>query len=252
MIIAVWGSSGSGKSSLAVQIALALSGMKNNVILIDANFVVPHCCIWFPEIPASQLHTISSILENEITPEGLAGKVYLVNRRLGVLGYTKGELSMNSLIQRYDTAASLLHTAATLSDYVIVDCQTNITQDHLTFTALEMSSYKIITCTPDLRGISFWLSNVPMLSDSKYRMESAVRVINKVRPTSPLESIEHVTGSFHFSLPFDLRVEDALFNGESGKLSGYDMSKPYSKVFGSLIENIIIETNQRFEHGKKE
>lgn len=251
MIVALWGSGGSGKSSLSVQIALALSRKKRNVILIDTNFVVPHCCIWFPDISTSQLQSLSSILESEITPEGLASKIYLVNRRLGVLGYTKGELSMNSIIQRYDTAASLLHTAAALADYVIVDCQTNITQDHLTFTALEMTGYKIITCTPDLRGISFWLSNVPMLADSKYRMESAVHVLNKVRTTSPIDSIERVTGHINFALPFDIRVEKALCEGESGKLSGYDMSKPYSRVFGSLIDNITSDENHGLGYGTK-
>ena len=108
---------------------------------------------------------------------------------------------MNSLIQRYDTAASLLHIAATLSDYVIVDCQTNITQDHLTFTALEMSGRKIIIHTPDMRGISFRLSNVTMLADSKYNMENAIQVLNKVRTISPVDSIERVIGNINYTLP---------------------------------------------------
>jgi MinD-like ATPase involved in chromosome partitioning or flagellar assembly len=238
MIVALWGSSGSGKSSLSVQIALALSRKKHNVVLVDTNFVVPQCGIWFPDMAATQQHSLSTILENEITPEGLAGRIHLVNRRLGVLGYTMGELAMNSLIQRYDTAASLLHIAATLSDYVIVDCQTNITQDHLTFTALEMSGRKIIIHTPDMRGISFRLSNVTMLADSKYNMENAIQVLNKVRTISPVDSIERVIGNINYTLPFDHRVYRALCEGESGKLSGYDMSKPYSRVFDSLINNI--------------
>jgi MinD-like ATPase involved in chromosome partitioning or flagellar assembly len=242
MIIAVWGSSASGKSTLSVQIALALQKNKNNVILIDTNYIVPQCCIWFPKIAPSKLVSLSTILESEITPEGLARQIYLVGNRLGVLGYTKGELAMNSLVQRYDTAASLLHTAATISDYVVVDCQTNITQDHLTYTTLEMSGCKLIVCTPDLRGVSFWMSNVPMLADSKYNMEKSIRILNMVSSISPVNAVERQIGSIHFALPFDQRVEKKLIDGSLGKTSGYEMSKSYSRVFDSLIGRILSAT----------
>ncbi|MGI6577805.1 MAG: hypothetical protein ACOX1Q_07255 [Eubacteriales bacterium] len=242
MIIAVWGSSASGKSTLSVQIALALQKNKNNVILIDTNYIVPQCCIWFPKIAPSKLVSLSTILESEITPEGLARQIYLVGNRLGVLGYTKGELAMNSLVQRYDTAASLLHTAATISDYVVVDCQTNITQDHLTYTTLEMSGCKLIVCTPDLRGVSFWMSNVPMLADSKYNMEKSIRILNMVSSISPVNVVERQIGSIHFALPFDQRVEKKLIDGSLGKTSGYEMSKSYSRVFDSLIGRILSAT----------
>jgi len=75
-----------GQKQSFVQIALALSRKKHNVVLVDTNFVVPQCGIWFPDMAATQQHSLSTILENEITPEGLAGRIHLVNRRLGVLG----------------------------------------------------------------------------------------------------------------------------------------------------------------------
>jgi MinD-like ATPase involved in chromosome partitioning or flagellar assembly len=241
MIITVWGSSGSGKSTLAVQIALALTRRKNNVILIDTNFVVPQCCIWFPRIAASGFVSLSTVLESEITPESLSRQIYLIDNRLGVLGYSKGELSMNSLIQRYDTAASLLYTASGISDYVVVDCQTNITQDHLTYSALEMAGCKLIVCTPDLRGVSFWMSNVPMLADSKYNIESSIRILNMVNSISPINAVEQQIGSAHYIFPFDQAAEKSLIEGTLGKKSGYDMSKPYNRVFGSLVERILNE-----------
>ncbi|NLM61335.1 MAG: hypothetical protein GX193_04565, partial [Clostridiales bacterium] len=169
----------------------------------------------------------------------LARQIYLVGDRLGVLGYTKGELAMNSLIQRYDTAASLLHTAANICDYVVVDCQTNITQDHLTYTALEMARCKIIVCTPDLKGVSFWMSNVPMLADSKYNMEDSIRVLNKVSSISPVHAIERRIGTIHFAFPVDQLIERSLIEGTLGKKSGHDMSKHYGRVFDSLVDKIL-------------
>jgi MinD-like ATPase involved in chromosome partitioning or flagellar assembly len=239
LIIAVWGSSGSGKSTLAVKIALAISKERSNVILIDSNFVVPQAGIWFPSLSTARHESLSSILQNEITLEILASKIHLVGGPyLGVLGYAKGELSMNSILQRYDTAAVLLNTASAIADYVILDCQTNITQDYLTFAALEMAGCKLIVCTPDLRGVSFWMSNTPMLADGKYRLGDAVRIFNKVRDISPVNSVEHQVGSFRYAFPYDIGIEEEFLGGTIGNASGGWTSKRFNTALDALVSEI--------------
>jgi MinD-like ATPase involved in chromosome partitioning or flagellar assembly len=244
MILAVWGSSGSGKSTLSANIAMSLSVGKSNVILIDANFIVPQAGIWFPGLDIAGHASLSKVLQSEISPEIIAGKLRLINSHLGILGYAAGELSVNSILQRYDTAAALLNTAASIADYVILDCQTNITQDCLTFTGLEMAGCRLIVCTPDLRGASFFMSNIPMLADDKYRMDDAIRVFNMVKEISPVYRIESLIGSFGCSLPYDPAIELRSLAGFSANQPGIRVSGRYRKAMDSLISRI-----KRFDTG---
>lgn len=239
MIVAVWGSSGSGKSTLAAMLAMALAAKKHNVILVDANFIVPQAGVWFPGLDLAAHESLSSILQNEINPEILAGKLKLASSYLGVLGYAKGELAVNSILQRYDTAAVLLNTASSMADYVILDCQTNVTQDYLTFTGLEMAGCRLIVCTPDLRGVSFWLSNTPMLADEKYRICEAIRVFNMAKDISPINSVEHLIGSFRYALPYDAEIWLKSLSGAADISSGNGISKRYRRIFNALTDEII-------------
>jgi len=239
MIIAVWGSSGSGKSTLSAMLAMALASKKSNVILIDSNFIVPQAGVWFPGLDMAPHESLSSILQNEINPEILSRKIKLIGSYIGVLGYAKGELAVNSILQRYDTAAVLLNTAASMADYVILDCQTNITQDFLTFTGLEMAGCRLIVCTPDLRGVSFWLSNTPMLADEKYRLDEALKIFNMARDISPINPVERLIGSFRYVLPFDSEILLRSLAGSTESPSRINVSKRYRSAFCALTEEII-------------
>lgn len=241
MIIAVWGSSGSGKSTLALKTALALSNTHQNVILIDTNFIVPQTGIWFPKLNLSRHQSLSNVLQGEINDEILATKIALTGNRLGILGYVKGEPAMNSILQRYDTAAVLLNTAASISDYVVIDCQTNITQDYLTFVALEMAGCRLIVCTPDLLGVSFWLSNIPMLADKKYNLEAALRVFNKAHVRSPITAVEQQIGSFRYTFPYESDIENEFLDGTLGRHVDDHLSKRFRSSMRALLSEITKE-----------
>lgn len=239
MIVSIWGSSGSGKSTIALKLSnlLALTGKK--VILIDSNFVVPQIGVWFPKAELSEQCSLSSVLQNEINKEILSHKIYIAGDNLGVLGYSSGEPVMSSILQRYDTAAVLLNTAASIADYVVVDCQTNITQDYLTFVAIEMSHVKFITCTPDLLAVSFWLSNICMLGDEKYRISSAYRVLNKVKDISPVAALESRIGKFHFSLPYNSNTEHELLGGNLPNVKRKRKTKRLNSVLNSMVYELL-------------
>lgn len=240
MIVSIWGNSGSGKSTLALRLARTLAGFRKNVILIDTNFVVPQLGVWYPLLDLPPTGSLSNLLQNEITPEILGHKLQLVGDFLGVLGYAKGEPVMNSILQRYDTAAVLLTTAAGLADFVLVDCQTNITQDLLTFVSLEMSSCKFIVCTPDLLALSFMQSNLPMLKDEKYHLDAAYRVFNKVKAHSPVQALENRAGPFHFLVPYDEAVELDVLNGSPPK-----KRTPGTKRFDQALHKMVYELLER-------
>lgn len=235
MIIAVWGSPGAGKSTFALKMALRYAAMKKNTILVDTNFIVPQINVWFPRATVTFEKSLSTILANNIAIDALASKFTMVNQHLGVLGYGK-EMAINALPSRDDTAPTLLAALSSLADVVIVDCQSNITQDILSFVAVDTAAIKIVLMTPDLRGFSWHASNFAMLEEKWSQQNICVtKVLNMVTTSSPAASAERAIGGIGYYLPLCVDLQRELYEGTLGieKYSG--VSKKYKDVLMSIM-----------------
>ena len=237
MIIAVWGNSGSGKSTIAIKLANAFSRKKKNVILIDADYIAPQTNVWYPKMEIRSEASLRVILDNAVTVENVAGKLNMVRGRenFGVLGYGKG-YAANMVTDRKDTAAELLDACQSICDVVIVDCQSNMLNDILTFTSLEKADERVIVLTPDVKALSWYESNVRPMEDawSNSKLDT-VRVFNKVTRKTPAEAIESVIGTAGFFLPYAPHLEEELYSGE---LSG-DGIYSHSRYFANVIEGLV-------------
>ena len=234
MIISVWGNSGSGVSTLAMKLALEFSHKNKNTVIVDSNFIAPQTKIWFPtkDFPADV--SLSTILSNNIEMDKVASKITMIDDYLGVLGYGRG-LSINAISSRDDTPSELLSVLNNLCDVVIVDCQSNITQDVMSFMAVDTSTVKIINMTPDLRGLAWYEANVMMLKDKWASQHSEViKVFNKINLNAPVDAIEKVIGTGDFFLPFSYEIEEELYNGTIANKGYKGTGKKYGTVINSL------------------
>jgi MinD-like ATPase involved in chromosome partitioning or flagellar assembly len=239
MIISVWGNSGSGTSTVAIKLALCLSKKSKNVLLIDSNFIAPQAKIWFPKSEIKPEQSLAVILANNVELDNVANKITMVNDYLGYLGYGK-DLAINTIPNRDDTPSALLNVANNISDYVVVDCQSNITQDVMSFMALDLADTKIINMTPDLRGLSWYNSNVMMLKEKWQAQGSHVlKAFNKVKIISPADAMERVLGNIDFYLPYYEEMEEELYNGTIGEDKYKGRSKKYGQVINTIVNEII-------------
>ena len=248
MIISVWGNSGSGVSTLAMKLALEFSRKNKNTVIVDSNFVAPQTKIWFPTKDFPSDISLSTILANNVEMDKVASKITMIDDYLGVLGYSR-DLSVNSIPGRDDTPSELLSVLNNLCDIVIIDCQSNITQDVMSFMAVDISDVKIINMTPDLRGLAWYEANVMMLKD-KWASQHAevIKVFNKINLNAPVDAIEKVIGSGDFFLPFSYEIEEELYNGTMAQKGYKGSGKKYGAVIDSLY-NHLAEYKPSIGHG---
>lgn len=245
MILAVWGNAASGKSTVAIKVALEFASQKKNVVLIDTNFIAPQAKIWFPKEDIKPENSMMTILENNIEFDSLMSKIFMANDYLGVLGYAR-DLSVNSLTSRNDTPAELLSALSEEADVIVVDCQSNITQDIMTFTALDVADAKIICLTPDLRGLSWYEANVPMLKEKWENQEtSVITTFSKVKINSPADALERALGNIKYYFPYYEEIEEELYIGTMGSEKYKGHSKKYGQIIKTLCEEIASDYEAR-------
>lgn len=65
-----------------------------------------------------------------------------------------------------------------LAGYIIVDCTSKLENNVLAATAVEKAEQIIRLVFPDLKSISFYLSQLAVYSDSKYKSEGHIQGVN--------------------------------------------------------------------------
>lgn len=245
MIITIWGNAGSGKSTLSIKLANAFAAMRKNVLLIDTNFVCPQINIWYPAMNITKEKSLANLLDNKIeSEETIISKINIVSENIGVIGYAK-DFSSSSMPNRDDTAKdllSMLNQSKKLCDIVIVDCTSDIYSSIFTSTAIldAENSIRIIAVTPDLRGLSWYDSNVRMMEEAwMNNNQPVIKVFNQVHITAPVTDIENIIGTVDYYLPYDADLRREMYTGILGENKSRKTAKKYSKVIDSIASRIL-------------
>lgn len=241
MIIAVCGNSGSGKSTLAVKIATMFANRKKNTVLIDTDFISPQFNVWFPKKEMFNHTSLAVLLDNNVDIEQTADKMHVINENLGVLGYAR-DFSANAMPRRPDTAAQLLACLNEMADVIVVDVQTGFINDILSFEVMSAADVRIIAVTPDIKGLSWYDSNIRMMEESwKSNEARTIRVFNKTRSNAPLSEIEQIIGEVPYYLPFSYDIEEQMSTGAMSDLTpglGQKSAQQYIEVLKSLVDEV--------------
>ncbi|BCN29531.1 AAA family ATPase [Anaeromicropila herbilytica] len=181
VMIAVWGNQGSGKTTMSAKLALELVNQKKEVLLILTDTAAPDMKILFPF--QKEFQTMGHLWT---TPNCRASQIYKVCiptrfRELGVLGYKPGENIFSFPDYTKESIVRVYMELKNMVDYIIVDCVSEFGYNVLTTVALEMSDYVIRLGEATPKAFSFFDSNLPLLSDSRYQKENHIRVLSKIK-----------------------------------------------------------------------
>lgn len=239
-ILAVWGSPGSGKTVTAVKIAKHLAQQKQNVVLLLCDMTAPMLpCI----CPPSELeceHSLGSILAAAHVTEGLI-KHNLVtlkkNKYLTLLGMKKGENEYTYPPYEQVQVKELLHGLRAIAPFVVVDCGSYISNDILSAVTLMEADHVLRLASADLKSVSYFSSQLPLLRDSKWDADKQYKVASNVKPHEAGEQIGQALGSAAFTLPYSQELEEQYL---AGNLLG-DLSLKDSRLFRREIEKITRE-----------
>ena len=219
-VITVWGSPGSGKSMFCCILAKALTRDKRKAIIINADMNVPMLPVWLPE---QIIQTNTSI-------------------------YAAGENPLSYPEVKYTMVLQLIHAAAKLVDFVILDCSTSMT-NVFTPAAIEAGDVVIRILTPDLKGINYLKAHQPLLVDERFRFSEHMTFAGLARPFHALDEMGYIIGGFDGLLPYSKEIDRCATEGGMFKAITYCNPK-YTASLNKVLE--ILEQMELAEQSEED
>lgn len=239
-VLAVWGSPGSGKTTVAVKIAKHLADKRRNAALLLCDMTAPMLpCI----CPSSELEcerSLGSVLAAAHVSENLVRHNCVTHKRLSyltVLGMLKGENEYTYPPYSETQARELIDCLRELAPYVVIDCGSYIANDILSAVALMEADAVLRLANCDLKSVSYLSGQLPLLRDNKWDADKQYKTASDLRPNQAGEHIGRVLGSVAFRLPHSPELESQYL---AGNLLA-DLSMKDSRAFRKEIGRICGE-----------
>ena len=240
-ILAVWGSPSSGKTVTAVKIARELSLNRKNVAVVFCDGVCP---------------ALPTVLKTKKPVEGSIGEVLAApnvtqelilkncecpakNPYLSFIGYKAGENVFTYADYAKERAVDLLVLMRHIADCVVVDCASSLTDSIMSTAALEVADAVLRLGSCDLKGVSYFMSSLPLIADRRFKPEKHIRVLSNVKPRQDSGGYENTYGGVSYKLPHVAAIEEqfyslSLLDGLSGK-----EAKTYETVIREIAEGVF-------------
>ena len=240
-ILAVWGSSGSGKTVTAIKLAKEIAERKKNVLLLLCDDICPALPTIFKskspvDVSIGEVLTAPNITQEVILKNCVS---FDKNPYISLLGYKAGENPFSYAEFKKDRAVDLLVLLRHIVDYVVIDCSSILTESIISIVALEIADEVLRLGSCDLKSISYFMSVLPLISDTKFNADKHIRMLYNVRPLQNGEEYKNDFSGVSYTLPYVQAIEEqnyslALFESISGKAS-----KAYDPVIKAIVKEVF-------------
>ena len=241
-IIAVWGSPNSGKTTIATKLATAIyDRYQSTVIVLYCDLEAPVLPIIFPNEKHEDIGSVGVPLsKTEIEAEDIERNAVTVKNRgnLVFFGYRAGDNKFTFPRYGRAKAENLINILCHNADYVIVDCSSNLESSVLSATAMEMADQIIRLASPDLKGISYYLSQMPVYADGKYRLGEHIQGLNTPNADvfMPVEEAKAHLKDVRFTVPFSTAVKVQMQTGSLVEPTG---DKAFDNRMREIAEKVV-------------
>lgn len=242
-LIAVWGSPESGKTTFSVKLAEALyhrSRGKSAVIVVFTDIVTPTIPVVFPNLKSEELFSVGTVLSKpDFFADDVVSNMVMTKYRmnLGYLGYRENE-NHHSFPEYTEAKAKYFYDILVgISDYVIVDCMSLPESNFLTKVALESADQTVRLSTPDLKCLSFQMSQQKLFASKGYLQAGDVSVMNIPRQEYNLVAADirlHL-GKIAFTLPY---CGELIQQYMEGNLTVPLKDKKYTQAIKAIAERV--------------
>lgn len=220
-LIAGWGSSGSGKTTVSLALAAALAKKGKDVLVLSTDSRTPSLPVFLPSVKGltsknsvAELLTMTSITEGQLKDRICP---HPKNNHIFFMGVASGEISTLTYgpPKRESVMALLQLMRKTAFDYVIIDCDSNPVLDATTLIALEWADYGFCSLTPDIKGYEYLKSQLAWLGNREtFRVERYTRILNFIEPSTPVAEVQLLIKNTQFLLPTATRIREKMLAGE--------------------------------------
>lgn len=239
-VLAVWGSPGSGKTSVAIKIAKHLADQHKNTVLLLCDMTAPMLPCICPPSDLECERSLGSILAATHITDSLVRKNCVTHKKLKYLtfiGMLKGENVFTYPSYSPELAAELIARLRDIAPYIIIDCGSYIAHDILSAVALIEADAVLRLVNCDLKSVSYLSSQLPLLKDQKWDADKQYKVASNIKANEASEHVEQVLGGVAFKIPHSSELEAQSLAGELFR----DLSLKDSRDFRKEIEKISRE-----------
>lgn len=239
-VLAVWGSPGSGKSTVSVKLAQHLAEQHRNVALLLCDSTTPMLPCICPPSSLDGERSLGSILAAVHVTDSLIKQNCITHKRLSsliLIGMLRGENAFTYPAYSAELAKELIEHLRNIAPAVIIDCGSVIASDILSAVSLMEadSVLRLVNC--DLKSVSYLSSQLPLLKDNKWDADKQYRAASNVKANEASENIEQVLGSVTFRIPHSEELENQALEGDLFQ----DLALKESRGFRKEIEKISKE-----------
>jgi MinD superfamily P-loop ATPase len=241
-VLAVWGSPGSGKTTVAVKIARRLAERKKNAVLLLCDMTAPMLPCICPAANLEGERSLGSVLAAARVSLNLVKNNCVTHRRLGslaLLGMLKGENEYTYPPYAESQARELLDCLRELAGFVVIDCGSYIANDILSAVALMEADAVLRLVNCDLKSVSYLSSQLPLLKDSKWDADKQYKTASNLKPQQVGENIGQTLGSVAFRLPYSPEVERQYLEGDLLAELALKDSKAFRKELDKIIGEVF-------------
>lgn len=239
-VLAVWGSPGSGKSTLSARLAKYLADRKKNVVLVLCDMTAPMLPCICPPTELEYENSLGSILAATHVTESLVKYNMITHKKMSYLtmiGMLKGENEYTYAAYSKIQAQELIESLRKIAPFVIIDCGSYIANDILSAVALLEADSVLRLANCDLKSISYLSSQLQLLQNSQWDMDKQYKVVSNIKPNHGIEHMGGALGNVTFKLPYSQELEEQYLAGNLFD----DLTLKDSRAFRKEVEKIAKE-----------
>jgi len=243
-MIAVWGTPNSGKTAFSMKLAESLyrSGRRKQVkvVVVLTDVTAPSMPVVFPMYRSDDIYSLGDLLaKTTITADDIFSYTTLIKGKenFGVIGYKENENNHSHPEYNQEKAKSFLNILAANTDYAIIDCMTNPADSILSETALLEADKSIRLTTPDLKCLSYDMSQSKHFMSIGYMPQTQITVINTPVQAfaMPVSDVRGHLGKISFTLPFSSALAEQSLEGT---VSEELKDRHFMQVVGMIAEKV--------------
>lgn len=251
MIISVWGSNASGKTTFATKLGVTLDSVKKKTLIIyTENLSVDIASIYPYE---KNFISMGDLWQTDLGEDDIYKLMHTVNGtdNLAYLSYAPKENIFSYPVYAKYNVVKVIMQLSDMFDFLIFDCSSDISSNVISMTALEMSDTVFRMCSGTFKSNCFFDSNLPLLSDSRFNVDSHINILSSARDYEAL-SLYKAKYSISYDLAFDELIHKQFIEGELNKIN----KSKYQSTLNNIINKEILlqkklNVKEKFKKGTK-